>query len=85
MFTEEDAKKLILSLTVYNFSDVTQNEHEKYKDELLYIFGKEVTLKARYKDIEEKINLYIKLNKISNHYVYFISFHKQEYPLSYKF
>lgn len=85
LFTEEDAKKLILSLTVYNFSDVTQNEHEKYMDELLYIFGKEVTLKARYKDIEEKINLYIKLNKISNHYVYFISFHKQEYPLSYKF
>lgn len=85
LFTEEDAKKIILSLTVYNFSGVTQNEHEKYKDEILYIFGKEVTLKARYKDIDEKVNLYIKFNKLNNHYVYVISFHRQEYPLSYKF
>lgn len=85
LLQEEDAKKIILSLTIYDFSDVTQNEHEKYKDEILYIFGKEVTLKARYKDIDEKVNLYIKFNKLNNHYVYVISFHKQEYPLSYKF
>lgn len=85
VFTEEDAKKVILSLTVYDFSEAVQNEHPQHSDEILYIFGKDISLMPRYGDSEEKVSLYIKFNKLTNQYVIVISFHKQEYPLSYKF
>ena len=85
VFTEEDAKKVILSLTVYDFSEAVQNEHPQHSDEILYIFGKDINLMPRYGDSEEKVSLYIKFNKLTNQYVIVISFHKQEYPLSYKF
>ena len=39
----------------------------------------------RYGDSEETVSLYIKFNKLTNRYVVVISFHKQEYPLTYKF
>ena len=85
VFTEEDAKKVILSLTVYDFSEAVQNEHPQHSDEILYIFGKDINLMPRDGDSEEKVSLYIKFNKLTNQYVIVISFHKQEYPLSYKF
>ncbi len=85
VFTEEDAKKVILSLTVYDFSEAVPNEHPDYPEEALYIFGKDVMLLSRYGETEETVSLYIKFNKLTNQYVFIISLHKQEYPLSYKF
>lgn len=85
VFTEEDAKKVILSLTAYDFSDAVQNDHPQHPEEILYIFGKDINLMPRYGDSEEKVSLYIKFNKLTNQYVVVISFHKQEYPLTYKF
>ena len=34
---------------------------------------------------EETVSLYIKFNKLANFYVIVISFHKQDYPIVYKF
>ena len=85
VFTEEDAKKVILSLTVYDFSHAVQNDHPQHPEEILYIFGKDINLMPRYGDSEKKVSLYIKFNKLTNQYVIVISFHKQEYPLTYKF
>ena len=85
VFTEEDAKKVILSLTAYDFSDAVQNDHPQHPEEILYIFGKDINLMPRYGDSEETVSLYIKFNKLTNRYVVVISFHKQEYPLTYKF
>ena len=34
---------------------------------------------------EETVSLYIKFNKLANFYVIVISFHRQDYPLVYKF
>lgn len=85
VFTEEDAKKVILSLTVYDFSEAVQNDHPQHPEEILYIIGKDIKLMPRYGDSEEIVSLYIKFNKLANQYVIVISFHKQEYPLTYKF
>lgn len=85
VFTEEDAKKLILFLTAYDFSDAVQNDHPQHPEEILYIFGKDIKLLSRYGDSEEIVSLYIKFNKLTNQYVIVISFHKQAYPLTYKF
>ena len=85
VFTEEDAKEVILSLTAYDFSDAVQNDHPQHPEEILYIFGKDINLMPRYGDSEEKVSLYINFNKLTNQYVIVISFHKQEYPLTYKF
>lgn len=85
VFTEEDAKKVILSLTVYDFSNAVQNDHPQHPEEILYIFGKDVKLLPRFGSSEERVSLYIKFNKLVNQYVIIISFHKQEHPLTYKF
>ena len=85
VFTEEDAKNVILSLKVDDFSNVVQNDHPQHPEELLYIFGKEIKLLSRYGRGEEIVPLYIKLNKLQNQYVVVISLHKQEYPLHYPF
>ena len=85
VFTEEDAKRVILSLTVYDFSNAVHNDHPQHSEEILYIFGKDVKLLPRFGGNEEKVSLYIKFNRLMNQYVIVISLHKQEYPLSYKF
>lgn len=85
IFTEEAAKEVILSLKKEDFSEKVQNEHPKYRSEILYIFGKDVWMIPRYGEEPEKVSLYIKFNQLANHYVVVISFHKQEYPLSYRF
>ena len=85
VFTEEDAKKVILSLTASDFSYAVQNEHPQHPEEILYIFGKDINLMPRYGSSEEKVSLYIKFNKLTNQFVIVISFHKQEHPLTYKF
>lgn len=85
VFTESDAKKVILSLTANDFSDAVQNEHLQHSQEMLYIFGKDISLLPRYGGAEETVSLYIKFNKLENQYLIVISFHKQEHPLIYKF
>ena len=87
VFTEADAKQVIFSLIPEDFSDAVQNEHVQHKDEVLYIFGKDVKLVPRYGTSvdEEWVSLYIKFNKISVGYVFVISLHKQDYPLVYMF
>lgn len=85
VFTEKDAREVILSLTANDFSEAVQNEHSKYPEEILYIFGKDINLLPRYGGGEEIVSLYIKFNKLENQYLIVISFHKQEYPLVYKF
>ena len=85
VFTGADAKKIILSLTADDFSDVVQSDHPDHPEEMIYIFGKDVKLLSRYDIVEETVPLYIKLNKLPNQYLIVVSFHKQEYSLTYKF
>lgn len=85
IFTEADARRLLLSLTADDFSEVAPNDHPRHREEVLYIFGKDIRLLSRYDGVEETVSLYIKLNKLPNQYLVVISFHKQEYELTYKF
>ncbi len=84
-FSRAEAEKIILSLTSCDFSDAVPNEHPKYSDEILYIFGKEVELMPNYGKELKTVALYIKFNKLENNYLIVISLHEQEYPLTYKF
>lgn len=79
------AKKIILSLTVMDFSDILQNEHKGFEHEKLYVFGKDVTLLERTGTEEKTVSLYIKFNKLESCFVIVISFHEQKYPLTYYF
>lgn len=82
---EEKRKEIILSLTAADFSEIGHNTHKGYEHELLYVFGKDVKLLRRFTSGEEQVSLYIKFNKLESRYVIVISFHKQKYPLKYKF
>ena len=77
------AKKIILSLTAMDFSQILQNEHKGYEHEKLYVFGKDIVLLERNGTQEKTISLYIKFNKLGNGFVIIISFHEQKYPLTY--
>lgn len=86
LITEEGAYNIIRSLTPLDFCEALQNEHPKYRHELLYVFGKDVKLVERYGGPEEvTVSLYIKFNYLESHYVIVISFHEQKWPLSYYF
>ena len=85
VFSEERCKEILLGLEVDDFSDAVQNDHPQHPEEILYIFGKEVSLLPKQGGSEETVALYIKFNKLTNIYVIVISFHKQDYPLTYKF
>lgn len=82
---EEKRKQILLSLTAMDFSEIRHNTHIGYEHELLYVFGKDVKLLRRFDSGEEQVSLYIKFNKLESRYVIVISFHKQKYPLKYKF
>ena len=82
---EQRAKDIILDLTAMDFSEILQNEHVGYEHERLYVFGKDVTLLERTGNEEKTVSLYIKFNKLENHFVIVISFHEQKYPLNYYF
>lgn len=90
LFTEEDTKKLLLSLCAEDFSKAVLNAHPKHSGEVLYIFGKDVRLRPRFGGAEETVSFYLKLNKLeqdnpAGQYVIVISLHKQKHPLSYPF
>lgn len=85
MIDEQKAKDIILELTAMDFSEILKNEHAGYEHERLYVFGKDVKLLERAGSKEKKVSLYIKFNKLENHFVIIISFHKQKYPFNYYF
>lgn len=82
---EAKAKKILLSLTAMDFSEILQNEHKGFEHERLYVFGKDVILLERNGTEEKTVSLYIKFNKLENCFVIVISFHEQKYPLTYYF
>ena len=79
VFSEQRCKEILLDL------EAAQNDHPQHPEEILYIFGKDVLLLPKQGGDEETVSLYIKFNKLANFYVIVISFHKQDYPLVYKF
>ena len=85
VISEEQRKQILLSLEAADFSEIKHNTHKGYGHELLYVFGKDVKLLNRFGSEEEQVSLYIKFNKLESLYVIVISFHKQKYPLNYKF
>ena len=85
LIDEEKTREILLSLTTEDFCEVTQNEHNGYQHEQLYVFGKDVKLLQRFGVKDETVSLYIKFNKQENQFVVVISFHKQAYPLNYAF
>lgn len=78
-------KDILLSLTVTDFSEVLHNEHKGYEHELLYVFGKDVTLLERTGNSSKTVSLYIKFNKLDHCYVIVVSLHEQKYPIRYHF
>lgn len=85
LITEKKREEILLSLSADDFCKMVQNEHEKFQDEYLYIFGKDIILLPRYHGDEKMVHLYIKINQLKNYYCIVVSFHEQEYPLSYAF
>lgn len=85
VFSEQRCKEILLDLEADDFSEAVQNDHPQHPEEILYIFGKDVLLLPKQGGDEETVSLYIKFNKLANFYVIVISFHKQDYPLVYKF
>lgn len=82
---EQKVRKIILDLSVEDFSEVLQNKHKGYEYERLYVFGKDVTLLERFGSREKTVSLYIKFNKLENCFVIVVSFHEQHYPIKYYF
>lgn len=82
---EEKVRQIILSLTVLDFSEKVRNRHRGFEHEWLCIFGKDVRLLRRFGTGSRVVPLYIKFNKLDNNFVIVISFHEQNYELSYYF
>lgn len=82
---ETIAKDILLGLAATDFSEILQNEHEGYEDELLYVFGKDIELLERMGNSSKTVSLYIKFNKMDNCYVIVVSLHEQRYPIKYYF
>lgn len=84
-------KKRINIIKSLTKSDLCQIIQERMKDPLkfgnLYVFGKELKLLAKATGKNKRVKLYIKLQlgKLTQdgEYVIIISFHEQEYPLTY--
>lgn len=90
LFTEEDTKRLLLSLRAEDFSEAVPNAHPGHLEEVLYIFGKDIKLQPRFGGEAETVPFYLKLNQLkqdkpAGQYVIVISLHKQERPLFYPF
>lgn len=71
---EDRAKKILMSLSVEDFSSILHNEHEGFEHERLYVFGKDVKLLERLGTKEKTVSLYIKFNKLEYFFEIVISF-----------
>ncbi len=85
IISEEERKRILLSLEATDFSEIRHNTHKGYEHERLYVFGKDVKLLRRFSSGEECVSLYIKFNKLESRYVIVISFHKQKHSIKYMF
>lgn len=85
LINETKVKEILTSLTYLDFVDILINKRSGKDNKYLYVFGKDVMLASRFGCYEDLVNLYIKLYKTKNCYVYVISFHKQKYPIKYYF
>lgn len=85
IISEKEELNIIKSLTPMDFSKAVANDHKGREYEILYIFGKDIKLLERFSNQEKTVSLYIKFNKIEDRYLFIISFHEQEYPISYYF
>lgn len=84
VISEKIIEDILLSLTPKEFCKMLRNEHIGFEHEMLYVFGKEVTLLEKFGSGEKTVSLYIKLNNLEN-YLIVVSFHEQKYPLTYFF
>lgn len=82
---EAGSKDILMNLTADDFCGAVRNRHAGFEREILYIFGKDVKLWQRFGTEEEKVSLYIKLNKLESRFVIVVSFHKQSRPVAYAF
>ena len=81
VINKNEAKEIISTLNHENFSEILQNDHKGYEDELLYVFGKTVVLKRKKSQEFVDVHLYIKTNNVKDSSVIIISFHEQKHPL----
>lgn len=82
---EAGAKEILLGLEPTDFSHILHNEHPGFENELLYVFGKDVSLLERNGTEEKMVPLYIKFNSLQDGFIIVISFHRQRHPLTYCF
>ena len=81
LIDDNKQEEILKDLNVEDFSEAVRNSHPEHSDEILYIFGKYVSLIPRFGGNEKKVELYIKFNKLPDN-VIVISFHEAEYPLT---
>lgn len=84
LIDERKAAEIITQLEVNNFCGRVE-DRSLQSSEMLYIFGRNVTLQKRFEDGFDEVELYIKLKKTKNHFVVVISFHESKYPMEYYF
>ena len=84
VISEYDKKMILLSITSDNFVKRESNTKEKYHNEIMYVFGKNVDLMNRDTGELEQVQLYIKMCIISA-FCTVVSFHKAKYPIHYAF
>lgn len=83
--TTKQQKRMILELDIYDFSKIDIDR--KNKIQILYFFGREYELNHKDRGLEN-VETYIKFTLIERNteeMILFISFHKPNYPINYRF
>ena len=83
--TTKQQKRMILELDIYDFSKIDIDR--KNKIQILYFFGREYELNHKDRGLEN-VETYIKFTSIERNteeMILFISFHKANYPINYRF